>query len=516
MRTAGWVVALSCLAMAEQPEVWYPAQQAATSSSAQTQQPGQQPSTQPGTQPEEPAGPGTQAAPGTQSGQPGVPASNDPRVDQPLQPIEPVTSSAPPLEPSKAQETTAPQMLPDTTPLNTPQPLTLGTPTAAGGGGRNYFIPSLQFTQYTMVNSVPSGWETMPVSNLSGTAQLVHNWTRTNLTMNFTSGGSIYPTNSTFTSQFQQFGMLLGFNLGKWNLMVNDQASYLPESAFGYFGLGMGQVGTGINSQFTPDQSILTDATRLANTVSTTATYRLSAHSNLHFYGTYGIMRFSGGSALLVNSDNYSYSAGYDRTFGRNTLGLSYVGSMFTYGGSTYDIRTDGFNVAFGRRITGRLAWQIAGGPQVRTVSVPAQGSDTAASWNLNSGLTYQVGKMQLSATFARNTTAGAGILAGAETYEWMGGLTRPIGRQWSAGMNVGVARNISIQQATSFDFQTEFVTAQITRLVTKEASLFVSYNFQRQSSDYVVCLGCGNVFERHMFGVGFQWQSRPLAFNPF
>ena len=498
-----FVLAAGCLALAEQPEAWYPAQQAPDSQASQNQtgpvapQAGDQ---QPGT-------PSVQ--PGVQTGQqPVAPTSDDPRLDQPMQPLAPADSSSLGTGGTQSAPATAP-LVPDTTPLNTPQQLTLGS----AAGGHNYFTPSFRFTQYGMLTNGVGGWDTMPVTNVSGTGEMLHNWSHANLLLDYTSGGSIYPSDSSLTSPFQTAGMQLGVDIHRWRISLTDQASYLPESAFGYFGVGTGLIGTGLGTQFTPNQSILTDTTRLSNTVATTVSYRLSGRSTLHFSGSYGILRFQGGT--LTNSDSFNYSGGYDRTFGRNTLGLSYTGLMITYGGQDTSIRTDAFNVAFGRRLTGRLAWQVAGGPQVRTVSSAGLPADSGASWNLNSGLTYQIGRLLLSSSFARNTTAGAGVVDGVETYEWMVGAKRTLGRQWMGDANFGIARNTTLAQTSvsNYQFQTEFVGVQVSRVVSHEASVFVSYNFQHQTTDFAAF---GETFDRHVFGAGFQWQRRPLAVNPF
>jgi hypothetical protein len=106
------VLSGGCMAMAEQPVVWYPAQQAQDSQSTQAPagQAGQQPATQPGQQPGAQPGqqPGVQpgqqpgAQPGQQPDAPGSASGNmpDPRLDQPMQPIGPAEPAAQTTEPA--------------------------------------------------------------------------------------------------------------------------------------------------------------------------------------------------------------------------------------------------------------------------------------------------------------------------------------------------------------------------------------------------------------------------------
>lgn len=492
------VLAASCAAVAEQPGVWYPAQQAPTSPSPSAQNP---------PAPDQQAGASATAPSGKKS--------DDPRLDQPLQPLESAATQESSSLPAKALETTGAPMAPDTTPLNSPQQLTLGTP---GDGGRGFILPSLRVTQYGMMNSSVTGWDTTAVTNLAATAELSQNWSRSSLHFTYTGGGMLFPSDSSLNSAYQQASVQYGMRINHWNLSLSDQGSYLPESAFGFFAVTNGGINMGLGNQYTSNQTILTDATQLSNTVAGTVSYGLTARSNLHFSGTYSMLRFQGGNGTLGNSDTLTYSGGYDRSFGSNTLGVSYIGSTYSYASSSGSMRTDSVNIAFGRRITGRLAWQIAGGPQVNSSDVPSLGTQRMADWNLHTALTYQAGRVQLNSTFMRSVTAGVGAAGGMETYEWLAGVSRPLGRQFQGQASFGIARNATLQQASLLEnhFQSEFLSAQVSRVISREMNMFVSYNYQHQSSDFVACTGCSNTFDRHVFGAGFQWQGRPLAFNPF
>ena len=61
----------------------------------------------------------------------------------------------------------------------------------------------------------------------------------------------------------------------------------------------------------------------------------------------------------------------------------------------------------------------------------------------------------------------------------------------------------------------TEFLGAQLHHPLGRNFSLFLNYNFQHQTTDVPFCVGCALSFNRHMFGVGFDWHLRPAAFKP-
>jgi hypothetical protein len=514
------LVLASCAATAEQPDVWHPAQQAPDAQTTQTASPpkGQQPAVEPG-QPQA-AQPGQQpaaqpsqqpAAPGAASGN-AAGDTNDPRVDQPVQPLDPVVPAEHTGQAGDVQQALV--ITPDRTPLNTPQELTLG-----GGWemGRSYFQPSVRVNQIVSSSSDSSSSRTVPITMLSGTAMLTQNWSRSHLMLNYGAGGTLFPTEWDATSSFQQFGASLGFGLGRWGVSITDQGNYLPESAFGYYGLGLSGYGygstSGLGVGYQPNQSILTtSAARLSNTAATTMSYQVSPRSSIHFSGSFAILRFQSGG--LTNTTDGTYSVGYDRSFGVNTLGISYLGSLYYYGGSDRSIQSNGASLAYGRRVTGRLALQIAGGPQVRLLDDPAVGSDSQVTWNIRGGLVYQLGRLNISTSLSRDTGAGAGVFGGVETFIWETAVSRSLGRVWAGSANFGIARNtaLAVEKSPERIVNSQYVGLQLSRPFNRETSVYFSYYFQHQTSNTLLCVGCGESFNRHVGAVGFEWHSKPFA----
>lgn len=510
------VVAAACLAQAEQPVVWYPAQQAPDTQAAQPApgQAGQQPSTG-ASQP--PSGQQPGAQPGQQPGvrpgqQPETSAGSDARVDQPLQPIAPLDAA--PKDVNAAPQ--APAWTPDTTPLNSIQNLTLGE----GGGGRNYLIPSFRMSQFGSVTSgVPDqGWASL--TNVSGRLELAHHWRRSMLTIDNVGGGMFVYQNSSggtnSSSGFDELSFMATTQLGRWNFTLSDQAMYLPLSAFGFNGLaglspgaGIGNIGSG----YVPNQSILgLGVSEITNTAGLQVGYQATPRSSIHFGATYGILRFQSGG--LINSDTDNFTAGYDRAFGAfSTLGVSYAASLIRYGGSDHNITTHAVNLTYGRRLTARMALQLGAGPQYREFSDPVTGSGNGLSWDARAQLLYQFGQLGLGASYVHTTTSGAGFMVGSAADILEANISRSLGRQWGGSLTFGIARNSTLAESgfPNRVFNTQFAGFQVQHSLGRQASLFFSYNLQHQSMPLPLCLGCGDTLTRHVFGIGFDWQARPV-----
>ncbi|MBZ5647049.1 MAG: hypothetical protein LAN37_07480 [Acidobacteriia bacterium] len=519
------VLSAGCIATAEQPVVWYPAQQAQDSQSTQApsgqagQQPstqsgqpqgGQQPSTQPGQQPGVQPGQQPGAQPGQQPAAPGTASGNmpDPRLDQPMQPIGPAEPAAQTTEPAPG----AAPMLPDMTPLNSPQELTLGTP--RDWSGRSSVTPSFRFSTSVNATSGIPGAGTEASGNMSATVVVLHSWARAGLNFNYTAGGNLYSSHSELNSAYQDFSLGLNLTRNHWSMSLTDAASYLPDSAFGFYGTQFLGGGSGLGTGYLPNQSILTvGGSRISNTVVGSANYKMSPKSSMHFSATWGILRDQGGG--LTNDDNLNFGAGFDRKVGgTGTIGVSYAASLYGFGGSNQSVVTHSISLSYGRRVVGKLALQLGGGAEIRPYDDPKLGSATAVSYSIRSGLTYQVGRMHWSSSLTHYTSGGSGVLYGADTWQWNVGTGRMIGRQWNTGVNFGIARNTSLSGvgAAQATFNSQFVSVQISRILTRECSVFLNYNLQHQTSNFPICLGCGDSYARHMVGLGFNWQGRPMT----
>jgi hypothetical protein len=136
----------------------------------------------------------------------------------------------------------------------------------------------------------------------------------------------------------------------------------------------------------------------------------------------------------------------------------------------------------------------------------------------MRAALSYRLQRTILGATFTRNATAGSGVFLGAETYQWEATVSRPLARVWNASGNFGYARNTSFEQLPlpERQFNSMFVGAQFSRVIGRTMSAYFSYNFQHQTSNAPVCLGCSDSFNRQFVGVGFEWHSRPMALDQF
>ncbi len=456
----------------------------------------------------------------------------DPRVNPPVPPQGPLS----PGESSKVPKEGAPEPplatpTPDTRPLSGVEQFTLGQM----GKERSYLLPSFEFLETADTNSdITSGQTNLDaVTTLFGRISLQRVWSRYKLTADYSGGGYLYNTRSGLNSAIHQFGLTQRIAWRRWSLLLGDRFSYLPEASFGFAGFYSGLAGSGANvlnlnpvfgTNFNlilePNQTILTArAPRISNTAVAEVDYNISPKSSITASGSYGILRFPG--LEFTDSSNAVFLTGYNYNLThRDTIALTYGLSLFQFKSTNQHIHNHSAHVAYGRRLTGRLALQLSAGPEISTFTNRVTGSGNRVSWGMQSSLLYQFQRMTLGVYYANYLTGGAGVLTGSQSHQVHMTVTRQLSRVWSGSLDLGFARNTALQELTTGTvipaFNSEYGGAQLSRPLGRYMSLFMTYYLQRQSSNTGPCTVsfCGTVPLRHHFGVGLNWHHRPILID--
>ena len=455
----------------------------------------------------------------------------NPPQNPPVQPTPPTQPLPGATNPPEANTTPAAYPAGEASPGN--QPLTGAERFGIGavpGGPRNYWIVNAQFRE--LADSNPSFLATHSnldsASLVSGNIALHHLWSRSELTAAYAGGGTFFNSSNVLNNNFHQFTLTEKMAWRRWALLLNDQGSYLPESNFGFnglglttgYGLGPGGVGGPIgnlNPVFDPSQSILTGrARRIGNTSVGEVQYSISPRSTFIVTGSYGLLHYLDKGFI----DNHAVigRAGYDYQLTRkDTIGVNYGYTRFDFSGSSNLLQTHVVHLAYGRRITGRLALQLSAGPEIDRFENGTNNSSSQVSWSAGAGLRYQRGRTGLSLTYFHGTSGGAGLFTGARRDEVQAAVDRKFTRRLSGTVNGGYAHNSSLPQAlvapvltpNSFKFDSWYGGALLNEKLARWISLFFNYNYQGQRSNNPVCgtaAVCGFSDHRHQFGGGLNF----------
>jgi hypothetical protein len=345
------------------------------------------------------------------------------------------------------------------------------------------------------------------------------------LALNYSGGGYFSTDSAEGNGWFQQLGAVQTFNWERLQLTILDEFSYLPQSQFGFgsgTGLSLPGVGgtlgggtTGLGNQYYPGQSIFSAiGPRYTNTFGVQTNYVLSRRSSVTVGGLYSLLRFTQ-SGNIENND-YIGNIGYNYQISRlDTIGVSYRFSAFHYLGAPQAIGDHTIQVAYGRKITGRLGLQLSAGPEISDFRL-AQPPSTKTRYIGGSGsasLSYAVEKGSVTAGYSHGTTSGSGVFFGATTDQITGTATRRLSRVWTGEVHGGFAHNKNAETAPGVpvaSFNTVYAGGSVARPLGRNASFSLGYTGYHESSSNVG----GFSFTTHQISLGLNWHTRPLLLH--
>jgi hypothetical protein len=394
---------------------------------------------------------------------------------------------------------------------------------------RNIFDPTITVSALGLTN--PTG--TAGQSNLQGetlvggTLNFSRIWSKYHFTTAYNGGGILYlnqvPGYNRSNQSYHNLDIAQVVDGARWHLRLRDDFVAAPGASFGGAGMGgpglIGQMpflsGATLNSivqGFAPSETIQTGlAMRYVNTVLGEVQYSFSRRSAFVLAGSYGILHFN--DAGYVSSHSINGQAGYDYLLTpKNSVAIIASYAKIDYTGTAISTEDYGAALAFGRKVTGRLAFQASAGAQQIHVAATANGNFQFWTWSVNSALTYERRRSGFSLALSRGLTGGSGVFFGATSYTVSGSAHHQFSRFWSGSVNSGYAFNRSLAPVgtPTTSFNTVFAGANIGRQIGRHFVVGFNYGLQRQYNA-VVCpvASCGVTGFQHTFGMTVDWHLR-------
>jgi len=423
------------------------------------------------------------------------------------------------------QEVDNNSLTPDSNPLTGVQTPTLGTPPVE----HSYWVPGIQWSgsvQSNSYNQTPSsGWimNNYVIGNLS----LLQVWRHSQLSVNYSGGGYFSSDSVGGNGAYQQLALSQTFQWNRWLVQFLDGFSYLPASAFGFGGgTGLGLPGTsgslgpvipGIGSSYLPNQSIYSAiGNRYSNASTVQVTYQTSPRGSITLSGTYGLLNF----VEAGNYDNYTATgtAGYNYSLTRkDTIGVFYRFSAYHYPDQAEAYGDQSVNLAYGRKLTGRLGLQLYAGPDFTHSRGTLNTNSRTNTVNAGANLSLSFKNGGFFAGYSHGVSGGSGILIGASSDFLNFGANRKLGRIWSGQINGGYSHNAPISngpQANSQTYNTWNAGGGVNRPIGRNASFAIAYNATVTNYALAGCVGnaCSSNQTFSYITINFQWHTRPFV----
>lgn len=403
-------------------------------------------------------------------------------------------------------------------------------------------------------------------------------WSHYDLAMDYMGGAAYYSLNGQGGKLLQQMDIAQKISWRRGALTLRDSFSYLPEGNFGgSYGsqgsAGIGSLGsTGFGAFF--GGSTFGDfglAPRISNVSLVDVTESLTPKSSVTAAGSYAFTHFygkdvaSGGSFFGVSQ--ISAQLGYNRLLTpRTQVALVYGYQAFDFSVSNMAFHSHIVQGMYGHRITGRMDFLVAAGPQLTYIDshtavcsnptiepgllcllsgdtlLPVTQKTTKLSGAGQVHLRYKFPKTSFDLSYQRYLTSGSGLFAGAQSDIANLTVSHQISRVWSGFADVGYARNSRLQQLTTQQFVTcvypgqvnltglpscpgananhyqyGFVGGGLHRQFGHDFHGFFSYQFNELSFDNSYCGGlssCNRISNRHVITFGLDWTPRPIRLD--
>jgi hypothetical protein len=255
------------------------------------------------------------------------------------------------------------------------------------------------------------------------------------------------------------------------------------------------------------------DGLRYQNSVLGQAEYSFSRRSAITFSGSYGLLHFTG--AGYVNSTMANAQVGYDYMLSPSDS----IAILASYGNITYSgtvVSTTDYiaALAYGRRITGRLAFQISAGPEeIQNKGTAVVGSSRLWIASVNSALSYQRRRTSLSVNYLHGLTAGSGVFIGAVSNAFTASARYQFTRSWTGTINGGYSLNKSLAIAgiPEARFDNWLIGWNLGRRVGPHAQINFNYGLTKQNSPNPCPVpSCGITGLQQSFGMSVNWHLRP------
>ncbi|HZL28573.1 MAG TPA: hypothetical protein VFC39_18765 [Acidobacteriaceae bacterium] len=331
------------------------------------------------------------------------------------------------------------------------------------------------------------------------------------------SGGYVHNSGSVPSSIFQNLTLSQTYTTRLWNTVVSDSVDYLPESpSSGLSGIpGVGDVGV-IVPPVGGDtgQGILSrTGQRITNNTSLSIQRQLTGSTSLHGDGGYFIQRFLTDTIDAVNSQFISVQGGVNhRIDALSSVQGNYSYGHFSYEGQDFTFATQTFTVGYNRQLNRKLGVHATVGPQI----VSSSGSPLASSSvnaSIDAGMAYEAQHYDFSIDYTRGVRAGSGVVEGSfvDSVSAEGG--RRLGEYMHIAGDVSYAHSSSIANLTSqpLDFQTVLGNVQVSRTVSRDFNVYVSYSLQDQQRSSLLATTAAFIGTSQTFGFGISYSPRQL-----
>ena len=373
---------------------------------------------------------------------------------------------------------------------------------------RSFLDPSFRLSQSVDTGITPG--INNSVTSMGMNLIFDRNGSRSRLIGSYDGAHVLYYPSSLYNNTYHNLAVSQEIHWARWVLRLRDDLVISSETSFGSLNPGGTSTQIAQQSSAGTNDTILTQrARRLNDTAAGEINYFLSRRSIVTFAGNYTTLHFA--NAAFINSHGATGRIGYDYAVTpKDSVGLMYNYTRTDFAGGPA-LRTDAVQLAYGRKVTGRLAFQLSAGPQL-----VHSGSIRMLNWSLFTATTYQTRRTQYSLSYVYGSSGGSGVFAGSRNHTVAGNLRYALTRVWSTSFGGGYAFNQPLTPITGVNdsIGTWYEAASLGRGIGRHLQFDLDYRYQQQAAGTGVCpiSACGSTQSRQVLSITIGWHPLSLA----
>lgn len=415
------------------------------------------------------------------------------------------------------------------------------------------------------------------VTRALGSIALRRLWSHYDLAIDYVGGAAYYSQGREGWKLLQQMDLDQKIRWKRGTLSLRDSFSYLPEGNFGssYGSSGSSGISSLGNTSFGAffggsALGTLGLAPRILNVSMVDLTESLTPKSSLTAAGGYAFTHFYGNDVStgtpFLGITQISAQGGYNRVLTSHTQ----VAVTYGYQGFDFSVAHMAFHShvvqgMIGHRITGRMDFLIAAGPQLTLIDsqsavcsipslplefcqifggtvIPINNKNTKLGVAGQMHLRYKFPRSSVDLSYQRFETSGSGLFAGAQSDIARLGLNYPLSRVWTVFADIGYAHNSRLQQLSTLQlencvysgqqnpgglplcpgvnastYQYGFIGGGLHRQLGHDFHAFMTYQFNELAFDNSFCAGlavCNRISNRQVITFGLDWTPRPVRLD--
>jgi hypothetical protein len=379
---------------------------------------------------------------------------------------------------------------------------------------RSFVDPSFVFTQLGDSGITPGNKSSS--TSLGVNLSFDRNTSRSSLTGFYGGAQVLYHPDSSNNTMYHKLAVSQEIRWARWGLRLRDDLLISPEASFGGLdigGLGLSGGANTLQPSVGVSDTILTQrARRLSNAASGEINYSFSRRSIVTLAGSYASLHFM--EPGYIDSRRITGRVGFDYALApKDSVAVFYDYRRTDFSPTSDRLQTDSFQLSYGRKVTGRLALQIAAGPQLLHSSLRERTLD----WTLSGAMTYQTRRNVYSLSYSRGPSSGSGVFLGANSHTVTASMRNALTQSWTSSLSAGYAfdQNLAPVNGVVSHFDNWYANAGLGREIGRHVRFDLTYRFQRQGAGAGTCpvLACGSTQLRQTLGVTLYWH--PWSITP-